>query len=99
MKGINIVYDNNEEDVDIVTVPDYVSDNISAVVQEFFDWLDLNDTHEYWMTDSNGLKYLEIETVAFIKWVNTFYGGNETEKSGLVLAHTKLNKNYDCAEF
>lgn len=62
MKLINIVYDDEINDADILLVPNYVHDNIDKVTQSFFNWATETSKHGYFIVDYCGNKVLNIGT-------------------------------------
>ena len=109
MKLINILYDYKYDDiedtvivtgdVDIVSVPDFVCNNIDAVVQKFFYWASSTRDHGYFVQNTSGHEVLAVGTNEFIKWLNDNYIQYENQEIVVVEAHTKYNPNYPSAEF
>lgn len=107
MKYINIVYDYEYDeshqrltvsgDVDIVSVPDIVCENIEEVVQKFFDWTNRIDSGCW--KDIDGKLTCCVETEDFIKWINNNYFNCENKKAEIIRQHTEFNPSYPIAEF
>lgn len=107
MKNINVIYDysyNDEtetidifDDVDIISVPNMVADNLDNVVQKFFDWTNTVDSG-CWKQINNKVVCC-VETSDFIRWLNRNYFYCEEKESTIIEQHTKFNPEYPCAEF
>ncbi len=106
MKLINVVYDYEYDDisnkvivtgnVDIIKVPDFVSDNIDNIVQEFFEWTELNENRKKYENE-NGI--LCIGTNEFVEWLNENYSQYENQEIIISEINTKYNSNYSSAWF
>jgi hypothetical protein len=99
MKLINLVYEYDYDDVDIVSVPDHVCDNIDRVVQEFNDWTGNTRDHGWFVIDDKGKEVLATGTKEFVKWLNDNYFRYENKEIVVVKAHTKYNPKYPTADF
>ena len=107
MKLINIIYDYEyndstqqitiADDVDIVSVPDIVSENLEEIVQKFFAWTDSIESG-CWKNIDEKLVCC-VETEDFIKWINKNYFNSENKEAVIVKQHTKYNPSYPIAEF
>lgn len=99
MRLINIVYDNDYSDVDIISVSEYVADNLDSVAQEFFDWLKIPSNRKgYLVRISPQKELLAIGTKEFVDWLNRHSGYN-ISCADIVLQHTEYNAEYPCAYF
>ncbi len=106
MKLINVIYDYEYDDrtdttkvtdtVDIIKVPDFVSDNIDDIVQEFFDWVALNENRKEYENDE---EILCIGTKEFVEWLNKNYYQCENQKIVIIETNTKYNPDYQSAWF
>lgn len=109
MKLINILYDYEYDDVedtvivtdyvDIISVPDFVCDNLDSIVQKFFDWVSNTKNYDYYIKNANGEEVLDIGTNEFIKWLNNNYIQYENQEIRIVEEHTNYNPNYPSALF
>lgn len=99
MIKVNILFDDEYEDTDIIVVPKELSDKIATLANEFLHWTGPKDDKDYWGVDEKG-NYFEIaETVGFIKWLNTFYCKGE-KKAYVVAQHIAYDFNdYPTIEF
>ena len=98
MKLVNLLYDDDYDDVDIICVPDAVANNIGSVVGKFQRWIaDERNVHSYWTTSRLGFKSLAIDTDAFIWWLNEHY--NDCESAYIVYQHVKYCEELPTAEF
>ena len=97
MVEINIVFENELNDVDIIAIPDEIALDIDKICQEFFNWLPSAKGNDYW-TIIDGKKYNVAETVGFIKWLNSSYCQG-TEKAYIVKEHTNYCLDNESIEF
>jgi hypothetical protein len=100
MMMINLVYEYDLTDVDIILAPDFVSDQIERITQQFFSWLSNPGVeHDNWVTNSKGVRCLSCETEGFVKWLNEFILGDCHEKAIILLQHTNVNDTIASAHF
>lgn len=109
MKLINLLYDYEYDDiedtvivtgnVDIISVPDFVCENLDIIVQKFFDWVSSTREHGYFVKNASGHETLIVGTNEFVKWLNDNYSEYENQEIVVVEEHTKYNPNYPSAEF
>lgn len=99
MKRINILYDLEYEDVDILLVPDYIAHNIEGVVRDFNIWLqNPKNAQPFLRTDDKGMHYLNIETEDFLWWLNNVMITDGC-KAKIEKQHVPFNHEYPVAEF
>jgi hypothetical protein len=68
---VNICFDDNIQDVDIVDIPEEILKNIDGIQKDFLKWLfDKHNDHKYWVLDGNEKKYCEYRSEAFVEWIN-----------------------------
>lgn len=106
MKLINVIYDYEYDDitdtitvtgdVDIIKVPDFVSDNIDDIVQKFFRWTELSENKKIYENE-NGI--LCIGANEFVEWLNENYYQCENQKIVIIETNTKYNPDYPSAWF
>ncbi|MHB1453661.1 MAG: hypothetical protein ACYCYM_06890 [Saccharofermentanales bacterium] len=100
MKLVNVVYEEDFSDVDILSVPEYIYENIESEVQLFNDWLfDKSSHHDYWEMNEKGGEYIECGTDAFVNWLNEFRLNENSEKVITIQSHTIFHPDYKSAEF
>ncbi len=99
MKYVNIIYDEDGNDTDILLVPDQVSHNIDEIGQAFFDWLSKTKDHGYWRVAEDGHKYLAAGTDEFVKWLKDNYGNLEDGEIRVIERDTKYNPKYPYTYF
>ena len=97
MQKVIIIYDENYDDCDIISVPDYIAKDIEKYGQTFCDWL-LTTDDEYYYVYKNGRKYLNCETIGFLKWLNQFVC-HKGLKAVLEEQHIQYRKGYPLLEF
>lgn len=97
MTKVNIIFDNNLDDTDVITMPDEIATKLDKIGQEFLDWVPSAEDEEYWAI-IDGRKYLVAETDGFIKWLNARYC-QENEKASVISRNTKFCPEYKSIEF
>ena len=95
---VNIIYFDNNEDVDIIYVPDFIYDKIELYGQQFCNWLDLGNIDEEYYIIINGKKCVSLETTGFVNWLNKFFC-LDNDKAHIVEQHTTLNPLYKTVDF
>lgn len=99
MKKINLIYEDDYNDVDILLVPDDVADNIDDVVRCFFSWLRVEENASRFMvTTASGHKGLSVDTKEFIWWLNNIWIRNDSEAK-VIVQHTSYQNEYPRADF
>lgn len=97
MININLVFDDEFDDVDIISVPNEIASKIEEIAHEFLCWIPTTNDKEYWITE-DGRKVLVAETDGFIKWLNTFYCKSK-EKAFVVERKTRYYPQYKTINF
>jgi hypothetical protein len=78
---INIIFDEEGTDLDIIDVPEFIAKDIGNIQQLFFDWLyDEPSPHNYWIW-INDIKTCVYNTNEFVEWVNNNYLNDETDET------------------
>ena len=72
MREINIVFEYDYDDVDILLVPNYIANNIETVTQKFFSWLNNPENQKPFLVPYKGQLVLQIGTQAFLWWINNY---------------------------
>ena len=99
MKKINIVFDDEFDDVDILLVPDDIADNIENVVQEFFNWVEIPENRKRFVVRIiDGYEIISFATEEFIWWLNEIKI-QTPPKAEILIQHTKYIPDYPSAEF
>ena len=99
MKYINLVYEDDYEDADVLLVPDEIADNIDDVMLEFFGWVKFPENNSRFLVKvGEGKKVLSIDTEEFLWWLNNvkLYGGT---KATIEKQHTMMWQGCPNAEF
>lgn len=97
MRLINLLFEYDYDDVDVVLVPDYIAENIESVTQLYHKWTWEDKTHFGWKKAPDGHMYVECGTELFLWWLNNYF--REYGESTLVEAHTKYVPEYPTADF
>lgn len=95
MRLLNITYD-TIDDIDLVSVPNEIFDDIDRNIQEFFDWT-ATENSECWI-ETNGKRFLCVGTKDFIRWLNKFKH-YEIEDAKIISQLTEIDPNYPIAQF
>ena len=98
MKPINLVFENDLSDVDILFVPDYVAENIDHMVLEFNKWLLKPENRIKFLAPYKGKMELAIGTEEFLWWLNNCLI-QEDENSTVFKQHTTFCPTYPAAYF
>lgn len=98
MKAINLVFENDLSDVDILLVPDNVAENIDCIVMEFFRWLHEPENGKRFLAPYKDRMELAIGTEEFLWWLNNCVT-TEKAKSTIYKQHTRFCPNYPAAYF
>ena len=71
MQLINLVFEGDYSDADILAVPDEILDKLEEYLQDFYDWLPkhLNE-HSFWAKTKSGDLYYRIGTDEILWWIN-----------------------------
>ena len=99
MININIVYEEEYNDTDIIALPDEIYDNLNKIVDEFIAYLKYapKDDIDYWV-EIDGVLCSNLETVGFIKWLNNTYCTGK-QKAVIVKQHTNYVPEYETIEW
>ena len=100
MTNINIVYDEEFEDADIICIPDHIYYRLMEIVNEFLDWLPNapKNNEDYWCSSNDGKFYQILETKGFVQWLNEKYC-QEGEETKIVEQNCKYNPEYKTIEW
>lgn len=99
MKEINLLYDDDVHDVDILLVPDHIADEIEKVMFEFNAWLCVPENRERFMiSDAKGNKVLGIDTKEFVWWLENVKLC-KSESVFVLEQHTSFRPEYPTADF
>lgn len=97
MRKINVLFEYDYEDVDIVSVPDYIAENIESVLFDFFKWLKEPKNQQRFHVQYDGKTVLSIDTNALIWWINR-YDCAVDEPAFIVETHTRFCPDYPVAD-
>ena len=98
MKLINLVYDDELDEADVLEVPDYIADNIEYYVMEFNGWLFDPENRQRFLAPYKGRMELAIGTEEFVWWLNCYHA-SEKEASTIIGQHTSLRHGLPVAYF
>ena len=86
MKRVNIIYDNEYNDVDIICVPDRAVKDVEELGNQFFQWIEEHPGPWHKVTE-DGMDYIEQDTDLFLYWANTIWRNIEEPRCSLIKAH------------
>lgn len=99
IKKINLLYEYDYDDVDIILVPESIANNICDIVQEFQYWLSVPiNKARFTEIGENGSPYLNVDTEEFLWWQNCVKIYNEP-KAGIVSQHGPWQKRISYSGF
>lgn len=98
MELVNIVFEEEYDDVDIIAVPDKLYANIEELGQQFQRWLAKGE-HNYWKILPNGQRVLIGETVGFVEWLNDHVLNNSDEEVKIIEEHVQYNPELGRVDF
>ena len=71
MKKVNVVFDEDYSDVDIILVPESILPGIDSYLQAFFDWaVTVPNRKKYEIVDRSGKTVVSLGTIEFVNWLN-----------------------------
>lgn len=99
MRLVNLLFDEEYEDVDLISVPDGIADSIDTIAQQFFRWLgDPENARRFYVTLPDGKDVLSVDTKEFVWWLNhVFLPAGQTAE--IVTQHTSHHSEYPTANF
>ena len=99
MTKVNVVFDDELADVDIILVPDEIASNIEAIVQSFFNWaFEPENKPQFMKRTNNGRMVMSLGTHELIWWLNK-YRIVDGPKAAIIMEHTTYCADYPSAEF
>lgn len=97
MAKINIVYEYDDDHVDLVEIPEEAVTHLEDIVQAFFTWMYRNKDHPFWM-DYHGRRVLTTGAESFIWWLNT-YRFPQTPTARLLKLGDRYHPEFPMADF
>jgi len=98
LKLINVVFEYEYDDVDILSVPDYIAENIDNVVANFCTWQRDPKNAERFLVPYENRMVLSIGTEEFLWWIN-HYAISDLATAAIVKQHTHFCPAYPSAHF
>ncbi len=98
MKLINVVFEDDLDDVDIIEVPDFIANDLNKYADGFIKWLCCTQDTRFIKKNKNGNTYYVCETDGFLYWLNNFVI-NAEERAVLVLEHVMFDNRYNRIDF
>jgi hypothetical protein len=98
MKKVIIVFEDDYNDCDIISVPDFVADQSEKFCQMFFRWLDSEDLSDEYYVFINGEKCIGAETIGLVNWLNEYICPSN-EQASIIEQHIKFEYGYPIMEF
>lgn len=97
MKQINIVYEDDFSDVDIILVPDIVAENLEEIGMIFLSWAEKEESDCWHIIE--GRKVCSVDTEDFMRWIDKRYFNSEHCKTSIVKQHTTMDVTLPIVEF
>ena len=98
MTKINLVYENDYDDADILLVPKDAAESIDETVQLFFDWVHMPEQENRFKVLLHGRLVTSIGTKEFLWWLNNIYHEGK-ENAYLIAEHVSACPDYPFANF
>ena len=99
LKRVNIIYESEYEDVDIISVPCEMANDIDDIAQEFFRWLKVpENSRRFMVKEKDGHEVLSIDTKEFVWWLNHIKITGEP-KAAIIAQHTSYDSKCPSAYF
>ena len=97
---VNVVFDEEETDLDVIEIPESLVKDIGRIQQMFFEWLyDKKNNHGY-LVRIDGFEGYSYATEEFVKWINDNLIDDNSEKAKIVCPHlTELSNDYPTIYF
>ena len=99
MQKIIVLYDENYNDVDILSVPDRIASCINDYGQSYCRWLESAEVDPKLYTTVNGVKCIILETDGFVDWLNSTVLKDEENKAISLESHVSFVEGYPILEF
>ena len=96
MTNINILYDGQYDDVDIISIPSNMIGCIDKLAQEYLDWTPPDDDVDNWVIINNK-RCMSKGSLGFVNWLNSMYCVNE--KASIVSENVSFCPSYSTIEF
>lgn len=92
---VNVVFDEDSLDLDIIDIPEELVQNISVLQENFFKWLfDKKIDHAYWVCDKEIKKYCSYRSEAFVEWINNVFNCSSNQEARIIEQYSSvLNVN------
>lgn len=97
MKRVQILFDDDPNDVDIIEIPNYMYMSIHELTQQYLHWKPPLDDENGW-TVVDGRKTLLKETAGFVEWL-TQYHCRADDKVRIIAQHVVYCADLKCVEF
>lgn len=99
MIRVNVVYEYDYDDVDIILLPDSLANSIDKINFEFGGYISPNkDDKDYWRKSPDGKLYSILETEGLVKWINRYWV-KDGEKAVIEQQHVAYNPEYEMMDF
>ncbi len=100
MERINIIFEDDYNDVDIIAIPRELSAIIIKIAYEHSFWVAdkaPKDDSDYWENINGELSPI-LETVGFVKWLNNYYCKGK-RRAIILKQHTKFVSDFRSIEW
>lgn len=95
---INILYEGDYSDCDLIWVPDIIGRDIETYGQQFCDWLNTASVSNEYFIKIDEKICIGLETEGFVNWINNHILKGD-QLSYIVKQHVEFNSDYNVVEF
>ena len=99
MKKVIVLFDEQYDDVDILSVPKRIAENINDHGQSYCRWLESPNVDSNLLKVVNGVKCTVLETEGFVDWLNSTVLKDEDNKAIILESHVPFVEGYPIIEF
>jgi len=92
---VNVIFDKDNNDFDVIDIPQTIMEDIADIQQMFFKWLfDKKNNHKYWICVDDMKKYCSYRAEAFVEWLNNYYFLDSSERARcLIICGTDIDES------
>ena len=99
MKNVIVLFDEQYDDIDILSVPEKIAENINDYGQMYCRWLESPDVVPALSTVVNGVNVVILETKGFVDWLNSSILKNDEQKVTILETHVHFREGCPVVEF
>lgn len=96
---VNILFEGDEKDCDVISVPQALANDIVELAQMFVDWIYNDESRECWYHDEKYGFVCACETDGFVAWLNKRFKLSGENAVRIVRQHTDIDPALPIIEF